>query len=116
MTADPGCLFCKIVAGEVEADVVHSSEHCLAFRDLEPQAPVHLLVIPRRHEPDVGSLVRAAPAEAAALLAAARAAAESEGVADNFRLVANTGRDAHQSVFHAHLHVLAGRSFDWPPG
>ncbi|MGH3499152.1 MAG: HIT domain-containing protein [Nocardioidaceae bacterium] len=112
---DDDCVFCKIVSGDIPADTVLDTDECVGFRDLNPQAPVHVLVIPKRHVPDVGSLVAAAPDEAAALLRDARAVAQSEGL-DSYRLVANTGADAHQTVFHAHLHVLGGRSFGWPPG
>ncbi|HYJ69123.1 MAG TPA: histidine triad nucleotide-binding protein [Nocardioidaceae bacterium] len=116
MSTDPDCLFCRIVAGDIPAEVVRESEHTVAFRDLNPQAPTHVLVIPRRHEPDIGSLVAAAPDEAATLLSEARGVADQEGADDNYRLVFNTGADANQTVFHCHAHVLAGRSFTWPPG
>jgi histidine triad (HIT) family protein len=116
MSTDPDCLFCKIVAGEIPSDVVREGEHTVAFRDLNPQAPTHVLVIPRRHEPDIGSLVAAAPDEAAALLDDASRVADQEGADGNYRLVFNTGPDASQTVFHCHAHVLAGRSFGWPPG
>lgn len=109
------CLFCKIVGGDIPADVVSETEHTIAFRDVDPQAPTHVLVIPRRHEPDIGSLAAADPDAALALLAEARAIAETQ---DNgsYRLVFNTGADAHQTVFHCHGHVLAGRPLGWPPG
>lgn len=110
------CLFCRIVAGEVPADIVADNEHTVAFRDINAQAPTHVLVIPRRHEPDIGSLVAAAPEEAVALLDDARDIAEAEGHGDNYRLVFNTGAEAGQTVFHCHAHVLAGRTFRWPPG
>jgi histidine triad (HIT) family protein len=116
MSTDPDCLFCKIVGGDISADVVREAEHTVAFRDLNPQAPTHVLVVPRRHEPDIGSLVAAAPDEAAALLSEAREVADQEGADGNYRLVFNTGPDANQSVFHCHVHVLAGRAFTWPPG
>ncbi|MBA3338519.1 MAG: histidine triad nucleotide-binding protein [Geodermatophilaceae bacterium] len=115
--ADPDCLFCKIVAGDVPADIVHESETTLAFRDLEPQAPVHVLVIPKQHQPTAGVLVAADPGAMADVLAAARDVAAGEGVAESgYRLVINTGADAQQSVFHAHIHVLGGRAMQWPPG
>lgn len=117
MTTTPGdCIFCSIIAGEVPADVVHSSDHSVAFRDLDPQAPTHVVVVPRRHVADIGSLAAAAPDEAAALLADAWTVADLDGMADAYRLVFNTGADAGQSVFHAHGHVLAGRNLGWPPG
>lgn len=116
MTPEPDCIFCSIVAGEVPADVVRSSDHCLAFRDLDPQAPTHVLVVPRRHVADIGALTAAAPDEAAALLADAHTVADLDGMGDAYRLVFNTGTAAGQSVFHAHGHVLAGRDLAWPPG
>jgi histidine triad (HIT) family protein len=113
--SDPDCLFCRIVAGEISADVVHEGERVLAFRDVSPQAPTHVLVIPREHHPDVGELGQASPASLVELVAVAReiAARESDG---SFRLVFNTGASAHQTVFHAHGHVLGGRDLGWPPG
>lgn len=110
------CLFCKVVAGEIPAEIVADNEHTVAFRDINPQAPSHVLVIPRIHQPDVGSLASAAPDVAAALLRDAASIAESEGAHGNFRLVFNTGADAGQTVFHCHAHVMSGRSFGWPPG
>ncbi len=110
------CLFCKIVSGEIEADVVHESATTLAFRDLEPQAPTHVLVIPRSHYPNAVSLAAAEPDTAVDLFTAAREIAEQEGLGEGYRLVFNTGAAAHQSVFHAHMHVLGGRAMTWPPG
>lgn len=113
---DADCLFCKIVAGEVPADVVHETGTTLAFRDIQPQAPTHVLVIPRDHHPDIGALTVADPDGAVALLDAARAVAAQEGLEDGYRLVFNTGRGANQLVFHVHAHVLGGRPMTWPPG
>jgi histidine triad (HIT) family protein len=110
------CLFCGIVAGDIPADVVHETGTTVAFRDLEPQAPTHVLVIPRRHEPDAASLAAAAPTELVDLVEAAAAVAGQEGLGDGYRMVFNTGAAAHQTVFHAHVHVLGGRSMGWPPG
>ena len=111
------CLFCRIVAGEVPSDKVHETEGTVAFRDISPAAPTHVLVVPRAH------IVSAAAVEAehgdllAELLAAARAVARAEGVADSgYRLVFNVGEDALNSVPHLHLHVLGGRQMGWPPG
>jgi histidine triad (HIT) family protein len=116
MANDADCLFCKIVAGEVPADVVHETPTTIAFRDVEPQAPTHVLVIPRRHEPDAAALGVAAPSELVDLVGAAAAVAEQEDLVAGYRLVFNTGAAAHQTVFHAHLHVLGGRAMGWPPG
>jgi histidine triad (HIT) family protein len=112
---DPDCLFCKIVAGEIPAEIVAETEHTLAFRDINAQAPTHVLVIPRVHQPDVASLAAAAPEVAVALLVETRRIAQLEGH-ESYRLVFNTGADAGQTVFHTHGHVLAGRDLTWPPG
>lgn len=110
------CLFCKIVDGEVPADVVHETDTTLAFRDIEPQAPTHVLVVPRVHHPTAAALTAAAPEVAARLFEVAGEIAQQEGLDDGYRLVFNTGRGAHQTVFHAHMHLLGGRSLGWPPG
>ena len=113
--ADPECLFCRIVAGEVPATVVREGERTMAFRDINPQASTHVLVIPREHHADVASLAAADPEALAELVREAAAAALDDGHVGH-RLVFNTGPDAGQTVFHVHGHVLAGRSFSWPPG
>lgn len=113
---DPECVFCRIVAGEIPAEVVHESATTFAFRDLTPQAPTHVLVIPRSHYPNAAALADGEPATAAHLFDAAREIAVSEGLESGYRLVFNTGADAHQTVFHAHMHVLGGRAMEWPPG
>ena len=113
---DEDCLFCKIVAGDIDADVVHESATTLAFRDLNPQAPTHVLVIPRSHYPNAASLAAGEPETAAHLFDAAAAIAESEGLGEGYRLVFNTGAQAQQTVFHAHMHLLGGRAMNWPPG
>jgi len=112
---DENCLFCKIVAGEIESDRVAESSLAIAFRDVNPQAPMHVLVVPKRHEPDIGSLAAADPASAIALLELAQQVADTENDG-SFRLVFNTGRDALQTVFHCHAHVVGGRLLTWPPG
>ena len=116
LRTDPDCLFCKIVAGEVPATIVHESDTTVAFRDVSPQAPTHVLVIPRSHYPNAVALAASEPETAVDLYTAAGAIAESEGLGEGYRLVFNTGASAHQTVFHAHLHVLAGRGLSWPPG
>ena len=113
---DPGCLFCRIVAGEIPAEVVAETDASLAFRDVSPQAPTHVLVVPRRHVANAGELAEASPAELADVTLLARTVAEREGLDDDYRLVFNTGAGAGQSVFHAHLHLLGGRAMKWPPG
>ena len=109
------CLFCRIVAGTIPADVVAESEDSLAFRDLDPQAPTHVLVVPRRHVPDLAALATASPGELADAVGLAATVAGQEHL-PGYRIVANTGAAAQQSVFHAHLHVLGGRELRWPPG
>ena len=113
---DPDCLFCKIVSGDVPSDVVHATDTTVAFRDIDPQAPTHVLVIPRSHHATAAELAEAEPEVALDMLRAAAAVAGQEGLGDGYRLVYNTGAAAHQTVFHAHLHVLGGRSMGWPPG
>ena len=113
---DPECPFCRIVAGDVPAEIVHESEHAVAFRDLEPQAPTHVLVVPRRHEPDLASLARADADAVVGLTRAIADVADAEGLGAGYRTVFNTGAQAHQTVFHCHGHVLGGRAMRWPPG
>ena len=104
------CLFCRIVAGEVPATVVAETERTLAFRDIAPQAPTHVVVVPREHYADAASCVDADPALVADVVAAAVAVARAEGLDDGYRLVTNTGDEGGQSVHHLHVHVLGGRS------
>ena len=111
-----GCLFCAMVAGDITPDVVHETATTLAFRDIDPQAPTHVLVVPKTHHRDVGGLAAADPELLAELFRSVAAVAQQEGLGDRFRLVFNTGAEAGQSVFHVHAHVLGGRPFGWPPG
>ncbi|MEO6605225.1 MAG: HIT domain-containing protein [Aeromicrobium sp.] len=113
--SETDCLFCKIIAGDIPAEIVRESEHTIAFKDINPEAPTHVLVIPRRHEPDIGGLADADPDAAIELIAEAKAVADAAGNG-SYRLVFNTGADANQTVFHCHGHVLAGRNMSWPPG
>jgi histidine triad (HIT) family protein len=115
MTTVDDCLFCRIVAGEIPGDVVHSTDRVVAFRDVAPVAPTHVLVVPRQHAADAAATAADDPALVGALVAAAAVVAGLEGL-DDYRLVFNTGAGAGQSVFHTHLHVLGGRSMTWPPG
>lgn len=115
-TGTENCLFCKIATGDIPAEVVHETPTTVAFRDLEPQAPTHVLVIPRSHHANAVELAAAEPGTAADLFAAARDIAEREGLGEGYRLVFNTGPAANQTVFHAHMHVLGGRTMGWPPG
>ncbi|WP_395692804.1 histidine triad nucleotide-binding protein [Nocardioides sp.] len=109
------CIFCKIVAGEIPGEVVHATERTVAFRDLNPQAPTHVLVVPRRHFANAAELAAGDPEASAELLTTAAAVAADEGH-DDYRLVFNTGAGVGQTVFHTHLHLLAGRPMTWPPG
>ena len=113
---DPDCLFCRIVAGDVPADRVYQDGDVIAFRDINPQAPTHVLVIPRRHIADVQALTDADERVLGALFAAVRRIADTEGLERGYRLVSNVGAESGQSVFHLHLHLLGGRPMAWPPG
>lgn len=115
MTDDP-CLFCRILAGEIPAEKVAEDDLALAFRDISPVAPVHVLVIPKVHRPTLGELAETHPEHVVAVLAMARAVAAAEGVGEGYRLVGNNGAAANQTVFHAHAHVIGGRDLAWPPG
>ena len=110
------CLFCKFVSGELQADVVHETDTTLAFRDVSPQAPTHVLVIPKVHQPTAAALAQHEPAVLVDLVRTVAAVAEKEGLGDGYRLVFNTGAAALQTVFHVHGHVLGGRPMHWPPG
>jgi histidine triad (HIT) family protein len=114
-TTRADCPFCRIVAGSVSAHVVARTESSLAFRDIDPQAPTHVLVVPHRHVADLAELARASADELADVVGLAESVARDAGLT-GYRLVANTGADAQQSVFHAHVHVLGGRGLSWPPG
>ena len=114
---DENCLFCRIVAGEIPAEVVLDTERVLAFRDIGPQAPTHVLVIPKRHIVSLGAATDEDRDLLGEILLAGRDVARSEGISEaGFRVVANTGADGGQSVDHLHLHVLGGRTLAWPPG
>ncbi|MEU7277295.1 histidine triad nucleotide-binding protein [Streptomyces sp. NPDC045431] len=111
------CLFCKIVSGDVPATIVRETETTVAFRDINPQAPTHVLVIPKAHHRDAAALAAAAPEIAADVLReAGEVAAEEKIDSTGYRIVFNTGTGAGQTVWHAHAHVLGGRGLNWPPG
>ncbi|MFJ9536659.1 HIT domain-containing protein [Streptomyces sp. NPDC101225] len=109
------CLFCKIVEGHVPATIVRETETTVAFRDINPQAPTHVLVIPRAHYPNAAALAAAEPALAADLLLATQEIADEDKL-ESYRIVFNTGAGAGQTVFHVHAHILGGRGMQWPPG
>lgn len=111
------CLFCRIAAGEIPADIVHQDDDTVAFRDIQPQAPVHVLVIPRKHLASYSDVGVEDVALLGQLARVAARVAKTEGVEDSgYRCVVNSGDDASQSVRHLHLHVLGGRQMGWPPG
>ncbi len=111
------CLFCKIVAGEVPADIVYENEHVVAFRDINPQAPVHVLIIPRQHIATINDLEPGNADLVGHMYLAAQHIAGVEKLAERgYRTVMNCNQDAGQTVFHIHLHLLGGRQLDWPPG
>jgi histidine triad (HIT) family protein len=109
------CLFCKIIAGEIPAQIKFQDEQVIAFADINPQAPVHLLVVPKLHVENAAELAAQSPVALAAVFAAADQLAKAEGLT-GYRTIFNTGADAGQSVFHAHLHLMGGRGLAWPPG
>lgn len=111
------CLFCSIVVGDIPATTVLETDRILAFRDIDPQAPVHVLVIPKEHHPDLAALAVADGGLLGEVINGAHRVAADEGVGETgYRVVFNTGADAGQAVPHVHGHVLGGRSLDWPPG
>ena len=111
------CLFCKILAGDIPADLVYESDTAVAFRDINPQAPTHVLVIPRKHISTINDITSDDEAIVGSLYTAAKEIAAADGIADDgYRAVMNCNEGAGQSVFHIHLHVLGGRPMNWPPG
>lgn len=117
MAADPACLFCRIVAGTIPSTKVHEDDLVVAFRDIAPRAPTHILVVPRDHIASAADLTDADGPMLGRLFATAAELARSEGIANaGYRLVSNVGRWGGQTVDHLHVHLLGGRSFDWPPG
>lgn len=113
----PDCLFCGIAAGQIPATIVLDGKRVIAFRDINPQAPTHVLVVPKDHFPNVGELAAAGGGLLDELVGTAREIAATEGVEDTgYRLVFNTGQDGGQTVGHVHAHLLGGRPMTWPPG
>lgn len=113
---ETACLFCKIVNREVPADVVYEDDELMAFRDIKPQAPVHVLVIPKRHIGSVAEISESDRDLMGCMMVAIARLASDLGVSDGFRVVVNAGENAGQSVRHVHMHLLGGRVFSWPPG
>ena len=110
------CIFCKIAAGEIPSQKVYEDETVFAFRDLNPQAPQHVLIIPKRHIEKLSSVSAGEQAVLGQMMLAAVKIAKENGSADGFRVVVNNGETAGQSVWHLHMHLLSGRPFRWPPG
>lgn len=114
---DQSCLFCRIVQGEISAEIVHETDELLAFRDIGPQAPTHVLVIPKQHITSLAAVDEVHGELLGRMLLAGGEIARAEGISDaGFRGVINTGADGGQTVHHLHLHVLGGRAMEWPPG
>jgi histidine triad (HIT) family protein len=113
--SEESCLFCKIVAGKISGDFVHQDDHCVVIRDINPQAPMHVLVIPRQHLESLDDASQKEEGLLGHLLRIGARIANLQGH-DSYRTVINTGSGAGQSVFHLHVHVLAGRGMSWPPG
>ena len=117
MSLDPDCIFCKIIEKKIPAKIIHEDDHALAFEDLNPQAPVHTLIVPKKHIADIHSITIADRELVGHLFFVAKKLAADKGLDKHgYRMVINNGRDAGQTVFHIHLHLLSGRGFTWPPG
>lgn len=115
VSLDLTCLFCKIIEGEIPADIVFRNENIVAFNDIAPQAPTHVLIIPTLHVANGAQLAKASPTITAELFTVAEQISSERGLG-GYRTVFNTGAEAGQSVFHAHMHLLGGRALAWPPG
>ena len=114
---DEQCLFCRITAGEIPAELVYDTSDVVAFRDINPQAPTHILIIPRKHIPSVSGLEEGDAKVMGKLFLAAQELARKEKIEESgYRMVVNAGADAGQAVFHIHMHLLGGRGMAWPPG
>jgi len=114
---NPDCLFCRILTGDIPAEIIYESETAIAFRDINPQAPTHVLIIPRKHIATINEIDEGDRTLVGGLYSAAREIAAAEGIADDgYRVVMNCNERAGQTVFHIHLHLLGGRAFTWPPG
>lgn len=114
---NPDCLFCKFASGELDTDIVLETDTVLAFRDINPQAPTHILIIPRKHIATINDLAKSDAEEIGNLYLVAKELAKAEGIEeDGYRVVMNCNSGAGQTVYHVHLHLLGGRLFNWPPG
>ncbi len=117
MTMDPNCIFCKIVQKKIPARIIYEDDFALAFEDLNPHAPTHLLIVPKTHISEIHNIIVSDRETIGHLFFAAKTIAAQKGLdANGYRLVINNGAGAGQTVFHVHLHLLSGRKFSWPPG
>jgi len=117
VSSDPGCIFCRIIAKKIPSKIIYEDDLVTAFEDVNPQAPVHTLVVPKKHIPDIHSMTEADRDLVGHLFLTAKKIAEDMGLhSKGYRMVINNGAGAGQTVFHIHLHVLSGRHFSWPPG
>lgn len=117
MMSNPDCIFCKIAAGDVDTDIIYQSDELVGFRDLNPQAPTHVLIIPRRHISTINDFTESDAELIGQLFVAAKEIAAQEGISERgYRVTMNCNAGGGQSVFHVHLHLLGGRQFTWPPG
>ncbi len=112
----PGCIFCKIAQGELRSDIIREDDQAVAFRDINSQAPTHILIIPKKHIPTLAEASEQEEALLGHLLLMARQIAEDQNLTSGYRVVINNGVAAGQTVSHIHLHLMGGRAFDWPPG
>ncbi len=112
----PGCIFCKIAQGELQTEIIREDDQAVAFRDINSQAPTHILIIPKKHIPTLAAASEQEGGLLGHLLLMARQVAEDQNLSDGYRVVINNGVAAGQTVFHIHLHLMGGRAFDWPPG
>ncbi|MCH8015368.1 MAG: histidine triad nucleotide-binding protein [Acidobacteria bacterium] len=110
------CIFCKIAQGELQSDIIREDDQAMAFRDINSQAPTHILIIPKKHIPTLAEASEQEGSLLGHLLLMARQVAEDQNLRDGYRVVLNNGVAAGQTVFHIHLHLMGGRAFDWPPG
>ncbi len=111
------CIFCKIIKGEIPAKLIYQDDDIVAFRDINPQAPTHVLIIPKKHIERISDITEQDANLIGKLVLVGKKIAQDEGITDSgFRLVFNNNKDAGQAVFHIHLHLLGGRKFSWPPG
>ncbi len=117
MSTDPDCIFCKIIGKKIPSKIIHEDDYAVAFEDINPQAPVHSLIVPKKHISDIHSIAVADRELIGHLFFVARSIASQKGLEKSgYRMVINNGRGAGQTVFHLHLHLLSGRRFSWPPG